>query len=159
MAFESAGPVVFGGGKSMVTSSLGANDPEVGTRKVFGDEEYIFVYNTGADAQINPGNGAVLSGVTGYSVTVSSTTSADFLVGVCKNATITTGAYGWLVCKGFTSVEMGGTSGTVAAGGLLELGDDGEFYPYSNTTGNTPPVGKAMEAIVSAASGQAYISV
>jgi hypothetical protein len=158
MAYDSAGPVVFAG-VSQVTTSLGSNDPEVGTRKTVGDEEYIFVYNTGSDAQINPGNGAILSAVTGYSVTVSSTTSTDFLVGVCKHATITTGAYGWLVCKGFTSVEMGGTSGTVAAGGLIELGDDGEFYPVSNTTGNGPVVGKAMEAIVSSASGQAYISV
>jgi hypothetical protein len=122
-----------------------------------GDEDYIWVYNTGSNAQINPGNGAICSAVTGYSVTVSSTTSADFLVGVCKHATITTGAYGWLVTKGFTSVEMGGTSGTVAAGGLIELGDDGEFYPVSNTTANGPVVGKAMEAIVSAASGQAFI--
>lgn len=158
MSFESAGPVVFGGGKSMVTTSLGANDPEVGTRKTFGDEEYIFVYNTGADAQINPGNGAVVSAVTGYSVTVSSTTSADFLIGVCKNATITTGAYGWLVCKGFTSVEMGADY-SAAAGSLLEVADDGTFDIVSNTTGNLGPVGKAMEAIASGASGQAYISL
>jgi hypothetical protein len=52
---------------------------------------------------------------------------------------------------------MGGTSGTVAAGGLVELGDDGEFYPVSNTTANGEIVGKAMEAIVSSASGQAFI--
>lgn len=157
MAFESAGPVVFGGGKSMVTTSLGANDPEVGYRKCFGDEEYVFVYNTGTDAQISPGQGAVLSGVTGYSVTVSSTSSSDILIGVCKNATITTGAYGWLVTRGFSSVEMGADY-SAAAGSLLELGDDGVFDIKSNTTANANFVGKAMEAIASGASGSAYIS-
>jgi hypothetical protein len=150
-------PVVFAG-VSQVTASLGPNDPEPGYRQTVGDEDYVFVYNAGT-TQISPGLGAVLSAVTGYSVTVSSTTSVDFLVGVCKHATLTTATYGWLVTRGFTSVEMGGTSGTVAAGGLIELGDDGEFYPVSNTTGNGPVVGKAMEAIVSAASGQAFINV
>lgn len=150
-------PVSFAG-VSMVTTSLGTNDPEPGYRITEGDEDYVFVYNAG-NSTINVGKGAVLSAVTGYSVTVSSTTSADFLVGVCKHESLATGAYGWLVTRGFTSVEMGGTSGTVAAGGLIELGDDGEFYPVSNTTANGPVVGKAMEAIVSSASGQAFINV
>ena len=158
MAFIGADPARFVG-VSHVTDSLGANHPEVGTRMSYGDEDYIWVYNTGADAQISPGLGAILSGVTGYSVSVSSTTSADFLVGVCKHATITTGAYGWLVTKGFTSIEAGATSGTIAKGGLFELADDGLFVPVSNTTGNGPAVGKAMEEIVSNASGSAYISV
>jgi hypothetical protein len=158
MTFYGNEPVRFDSGVSMVTATLGPNDPEVGARTVEGDEEYIFVYNTGGST-INVGNGAVLSAVTGYSVTVSSVTSVDFLVGVCKHSAIATTEYGWLVTKGFTSVEMGGTSGTVAAGGLIELGDDGEFYPVSNTTGNGPVVGKAMAAIVSAASGDAFISV
>lgn len=148
------GPIGF----ESVSNVTATNSVRVGTVIARGDERYVYVYNTG-NSQINPGNGAVMSLVTGYSVTVSSTTSADFLVGVCKHATLTTGTYGWLVTRGFTSIEMGGTSGTVAAGGLVELGDDGEFYPVSNTTANGPVVGKAMEAIVSSASGQAFISV
>ena len=92
-------------------------------------------------------------------MTVSSTTSADLLVGVCKHADIPTGSYGWLVTKGFSSVEMITASGTVAAGDLLHLAADGEFAPVSNATGSKDNVvGKAMEAIVSGASGQAFIS-
>lgn len=145
-------------GVSQVTASLGSKDPEVGDTCREGDEEYIFIYNTGSDAQINPGHCAVLSGVTGYSVTVSSTSSADIALGVCKHATITTGAYGWLMTKGFCAIEMASTSGTVAAGGLVEVSADGTFAPQSNTTGaGFGPVGKAMEAIVSGASGQAYV--
>lgn len=159
MAFEGVGPVTFDGGVSMVTSSLGANDPQVGAIKIEGGREYVFVYNDGGE-QIDPGFGAVLqSGATGYSVTVSAVTSADIVVGVCRNATLTTATYGWLVRRGITPVEMNATSGTVAAGGLIEIAANGDFSPVSNTTANlAPAVGKALEAIVSSASGSAYIS-
>lgn len=154
MTVYSAGPVLFFG-KSLVTATPGANDPEVGTCMRDGDEEYIFVYNTGSNAQINPGHCAVLSGVTGYSVTVSSI-SLDLAVGLCKHATITTGAYGWLMTKGFAAVEMGANYSCVT-GQLLEIGVDGVFDVKSNTTGNAGYVAKAMESIASGGSGQAFV--
>jgi hypothetical protein len=143
---------------SNVTATLGANDPEPGYRTTVGDEDYVFVYNAG-NSQIPPTYGAVMSAVSGYSVTISSTTSVDFLVGVCKHATLTTGTYGWLVTKGFVQVEMEADN-SAAAGQILALAADGEFALKSNSTGYpTPAVGKAMEAIASAGSGTAYISV
>lgn len=145
-------------GVSSVTDSLGVNDPEPGYRLTVGDEDYIFVYNAG-NSIIDKGMGAILSGVTGYSVTVSSTTSVDFLVGVCKNASIATGKYGWLVTKGFVAVEMEADN-SAAAGQLIALAADGEFALKSNSTGYpTPGVGKTMEAIASGASGVAFISI
>ena len=150
-------PISFQG-VSNVTASLGANDPEPGYRVTVGDEDYVFVYNAG-NSQISPTYGAVMSAVTGYSVTISSITGVDFLVGVCKHATITTGAYGWLVTKGFAAVEMEADN-SAAAGQILALAADGEFALKSNSTGYpTPAVGKTMEAIASAASGVAFISV
>lgn len=149
--------ILIGGGVSFTTTSLGVNDPKVGDKLVNGNEDYVFVYNAGADAQISPGFAATISGVSGYSVTVSSTSSADLLIGVCKHATIATGGYGWLVTKGFCQVVMAATSGSVAAGGSLELSADGRMAPRSNTTGNGNYVGKAMAAIVSSASGTAFI--
>ena len=157
MTVYNAGPVVFAG-VSSVTNSLGANDPEVGQCYREGDEEYVWVYNAG-NSQIQPSYGAVMSAVSGYSVTLSSTSGVDFLVGVCKHATIATGYYGWLMKKGFADVEMEADN-SCAAGGLLALAADGEFALKSNSTGYpTPAVGKAMAAIASGASGAAYISV
>ena len=93
------------------------------------------------------------------SVSVSAVTSADIVVGVCRNATLTTGTYGWLVTKGITSIQMGATSGSVASRGLVEIGANGVFVPTSLTTGNlAPAVGQALAAIVSSASGSAYVS-
>ena len=158
MAFYSDSPVrMFG--VSHVTASLGANHPELGTRMIDGASEYIWVYNAGGE-DIDPGLGAVLvDGAAAYSCTVSSVTAADILIGVAKHNTLTTATYGWLLTRGITEVEMMATSGTVAAGDLLELGANGLFHKRSNTTANGPVCGKALDAIVSSASGSAYISV
>jgi hypothetical protein len=143
-------------GVSQVTSSLGPNDPEVGTRLRSGDEDYLFVYNAG-NSQINPGHAAIVSAVTGYSVTVSSVTSVDFAVGFVKHATLTTGTYGWLLTKGFGSIEAE-ASASFAAGALAILAADGTVTNKTISTGFVGTVcAKAMEAIASGASGQAYI--
>jgi hypothetical protein len=159
MAFEGLSPIGFAG-VSQVTATLGPNDPAVGTRTTVGGNEYRFVYND-STASMPVGYGCVLtSGASGYSVSVSSTTSADLCVGVVKHAAITTAAYGWVLTKGFGTVQMLGSSGSVGAYGLIELGAGGLFAPVSNTTGNkAPPVGQAQAAIVTGASGNAYISV
>lgn len=150
-------PVLFAG-VSQVTATLGTNDPEPGYRMTVGDEDYVFVFNAGGE-QIQPSYGATMSGVSGYSVTISSTTSVDFLIGVCKHATITTDNYGWLLTRGFCQVEMEADN-SAAAGEILALAADGEFALKSNSTGYpTPAVGKTMEAIASAGSGTAWINV
>jgi len=158
MSFNRALPLVFGS-PSMVTATLGPNDPELGTRMSAGGLDYVFVYNAGGQ-NILAGYGAVPnSAATNMTVTVSAATSNDIVVGVCKHATIPDGSYGWLVTKGITPIQMGATSGTVAARGLVEIGANGVFVPISNTTGNgSPAVGVALAAIVSSASGNAYIS-
>lgn len=146
------------GSVSMVTSSLGPNDPKVGDVTRTGDEVYRFVYNVGSSTA-GVSYGVVCSAVSGYSVTVSSTTSVDFLVGVVKHAAIPTGSYGWVMTQGWTQVEMEADN-SAAAGQLLALAADGEFALKSNSTGYpTPAVGKTMEAIASGASGTAFISV
>jgi hypothetical protein len=158
MAFNSNAPVIFGG-VSATTNSRGSNDPELGTRMWYEGREYVYVYND-CNSNMAVGQGVVLqSGASGYSCSISSVTSVDIVVGIVRNSTISTGYYGWAVTKGITYVKMMATSGTVAAGDLLEIGGNGLFYKASNTTGNiAPAVGKALEAIVSSATGLAYVS-
>jgi hypothetical protein len=145
-------------GVSFTTNSLGSNDPQVGDVRREGDEQYVFVYNAG-NSQIQPSYAAVLSAVSGYSVTLSSTTSVDLCVGVVKHATIATGYYGYLLTRGFCQVEMQADN-SAAAGQLLAIAADGTLALKSNSTGYpTPAFGKTMEAIASGASGTAYISI
>lgn len=152
--------VVFSG-KSSVTATRGANDPEVGVRKAFDGEEYVYVYNGGGE-QISPSYGAYIlggSGTSGYTVTITGATGADFMVGVCKNATLTTGAYGWLLTKGKCNIEMeADNSGVTNA--LLAPAADGEFAYKSNSTGYpAPAVGKLLVSAASGASAAAWISI
>jgi hypothetical protein len=141
-----------------VSNVTATNSTEVGSERKVGDENYRYVYNAG-NSQIPPSYGCTLSAVTGYSVTISSITSVDFLVGVVKHTTLTTGTYGWVMTRGFTAVEMEADN-SAAAGQILGLAADGEFALKSNSTGYpTPAVGKTMEAIASGASGQAFINV
>lgn len=143
---------------SFVTNSLGPNDPSIGDVVRSGNEDYLFVYNAGNSA-IKVGDGVILSAVSGYSVTLSSTTGVDVLVGVCKHSTISTGYYGYVVTKGFSQVNMGADL-SAAAGALLILAADGKFTAKTISTGY-PGAGlvKAMVAIASGASGTAYVTV
>jgi len=145
----------------MVTATLGANDPEIGSTIENGDEKYIFVYNTGSSTA-GVGQGVVCSGVTNYSVTVSSVTHIDVPVGVVKHAAIPTGSYGWVMQRGFSSYQPGSA---VAKGDALTLGADGNWQSLLTTTAYSqvqqPKVyGKAMAAAASSTSGSdAYFSI
>lgn len=157
MAIHGLGPIKFGT-TSMVTATLGSNDPQVGTRVLEDGREYMLIYNA-CNSNLAVGNGVVLAtGATGASCILSSVTSADILVGVVRHGTISTGYYGYVVTKGVSYIKMGATSGTVSAQGLCELAANGVFVPVSNTTGNKAPAcAKALEDIVSSATGLAQI--
>jgi len=139
---------------------LGHNDPELGQRCQEGQLEYMFVYNDGG-ASIPTGYACVInSSASGYSVTVTAATSADLVIGVVRHVTLTTGAYGWVVVKGVTPIQMGATSGTVATRHLVEVAAGGVFVPVSNTTGNkAAAVGIAVNTIASSALGDAFINI
>lgn len=154
---EGLSPIRFVG-PSFTTSSLGVNDPKVGDVMRSGDENYLFVYNAG-NSQILPGDGVIVSAVSGYSCTLSSTTSVDLLVGVVQHATIATGYYGYVVTRGFCQVNMGANLSAAAGAGLV-LAADGKFTAKTISTGYVSPIQvKAMDAIASGASGTAYVSV
>ena len=160
MSYQSGLPIRFKG-VSFVTATLGGGAPQLGQETFDADgNKYVFVYND-CNSQILPTYGvAPQSGVsTPFSVTLSTVTSADILVGVVKHATIPTASYGWVLTRGVTQVEMLAASGTVATNAPLEIGANGLFAPVSNTTGNGPTIGKSLAEIVSGASGSAFIRV
>jgi hypothetical protein len=147
-------------GVSGVTTSRGKNDPQLGDEAQEGSTKYMFVYND-CNSSLAVGTGVILqSGASGYSVTLSSVTG-DRIIGVVKNAAIPTAAYGWVVTKGFTTVQMMTASGTASAAQTpLQIAANGLFAPASNVTGNVGgQLGWSLGVIASATSGAAYISV
>lgn len=140
---------------SFTTNSLGPNDPKVGDLMTSGNEMYRFVYN-GGGSQISTGQGCIMTGVSGFSVTVSSTTSVDLLVGICKHATIAAGYYGYVVVNGITPVVLSANV-SATAGKLLILAADGNFVPKTISTDFVSPgLVKTLDAIATGASGNAY---
>jgi hypothetical protein len=154
MAFNSNGPIIT----ESVSAVTATPSTDLGTRVTVNGKTYQYVYNAG-NSQISPGYGAIVSGVSGYSVTVSSTTSADFCMGFVEHATLTTGTYGWLLQEGFCNVHAAGNV-AAAAGALIGLAADGAIAPKTISTGFMGnAVGKAMAAIGSGVSGAAFVRV
>ena len=147
------------GSVSMVTATLGPNDPELGARRQLGSEEYVFVYND-CNSELKVGDCTTFQSATsGYSVTVSMTTGVGCIAGVVKHATITTGTYGWLVTRGFTQINMAATQ-SVAANGILGNADNGKFAAKSVSTGYPcGTLGAAQQAIASGGSGTAFVTI
>jgi hypothetical protein len=154
MTFYGVGPVKF----ESVSAVTATPSVEVGTIIDEGDEKYLYVYNDGG-AQINPGNLATVSQVTGYSVTVSTVTGADFVVGVCKHATLTTATYGWLMVRGFGPAKAPAAQSLVT-GDMIGIGVDGVCCLASNATNFVAGViGKCVKGTASAGVGEAFFRI
>ncbi len=131
---------------------------QLGAVRTEDGEEYLYVYN-GGGASITAGYGcAVLSGSSGYSVTVTSVAAADSLVGFCKHATFATLTYGWLLTKGYTAVKNGMADTAIVAGALLVPDADGALrLPTGAST--CVVVGRAITATGSAGACRAFVRV
>lgn len=148
MSFESVGPVSMEG----VSAVTATNSVEVGTRRTVAGNDYIYVYNAGADT-LPVGMGAVITASTGYSVILGSVTMVDFGVGVCRNADIATAKYGWLMTRGFGPFSAGAND-SFAVGNPLALAVSGAFANKTISTGYvTPVVGRCISAAASGLSG------
>ena len=157
MTFYNAAPVRFGVDISGTTTTLGVNDPELGARCVVDELDYLFVYNAGGE-QVGVGQPCTLSGVTGFSITVSTTTLTDMAIGVRQHSTLTTAAYGWLATRGIGTIEMSPDESAVT-GQLLAVGAEGFGLASNSTDFQTPTVAKLLESVASAGSGVAWFSM
>jgi len=142
---------------SLVSGAVDKNSPEVGTETQVGDVKYRFIYNEGTTS-IAVGNGCkIASGASGYTVTVSTASVIDLLVGVAVHASIPTANYGWVATQGKVTVLME-TTVSVASGEGLRLGANGAFVSQSIATGSyLPAVGRPVASIASNGSGTAFI--
>lgn len=130
----------------------------IGVRRFEQGDEYVYVYNTGGQ-QLSPGNGCIISAATSYSITISSVTSVDTFMGVVKHATITTGAYGWVVTRGFVPMRAVANSGLASADYVM-AGDNGTFtVPGSVVTGYIGNfVGRVLQSTASAGLGYGWVN-
>lgn len=149
MGFYGVSPVLF----ESVSSVTATNSVELGSRAVIGGNEYVYAYNTG-NAQISQGQMGFLPAATHssqYSVTVSNAASQSGglkVVGVAHNATITTGAYGWLLVKGLSLVALDASEVSMNSGVELCPGVDGGFVAAAGTSNTAVRLGISINSIV-----------
>jgi hypothetical protein len=152
MKFNSVGPVVEEG-VSQVTATPSV---ELGTRRYYKGEEYVYCYNSGgAQASVNLGVKFV-TGASGYSIAQTSVTDVfNPCVGVVKHSTMAAADYGWVMVKGFSNVKL--VSASTADYKMIALGAAGSFIEASGTTtlGTAVAVGYLLSHNTAAA-GTAY---
>lgn len=128
-----------------------------GAHRTEAGDEYRYVYNDG-NSQIGPGYGCIISAVSGYSVTISSTTNSNGFFGIVKHATLTTGTYGWVMVRGFAPIKAPANSG-IAAGAILGIGGDGVVTDVPVTGVAAVPQGYCVVATASAGVGLGYVKL
>jgi hypothetical protein len=160
MSAYNAAPIKFSG-VSSTTNSLGVNDPQTGDRCEEGGVSYLYVYNGSANSNVYPGYGVVpQAGSTAYTMTLSSVTDTDWLAGVCVNATIATGYYGWVATRGYVHVVL--STASAVTGDLLGVGVNGTCTRH-NVSATTdvaiaPFFGKFVTSVATAGTGTVYLS-
>lgn len=135
---------------------------DIGTRRWHDGREYLYVYNTGGAA--SPGYVMISTATSGYTCVVTYAFGANkpLAMGVVRNATLTTGTYGWIVSRGHCDLYNVGTS-SVAVGNRLALGANGAVFVDTDTSAITALVhrgnfeGYAMQATETAGTFGAYV--
>ena len=154
MSHYGVAPIAF----ESVSAVTATNSVDLGTTREYAGEQYRYVYNAG-NSQASPGQGMVVTSVSGYSVTVSSVTMNDLFVGVVKHTTFTTATYGWLLTQGYAPVKA--PAGSIfTAGDLLGAGGDGVWTKRVSANTDTLLIqaqGKCTVATASAGVGLAYV--
>ena len=152
MKFHSVGPVR----EESVSQVTATPSVALGTRVVVKGEEYVYCYNAGGAAVDQKDGVKFVTGASGYSIAATSLTDVfNPCVGVCKHSTMAAADYGWIMTKGFASVNL--VSASTADYKQIALGAAGSFIEASGTTtlGTAVAVGYLLSHNTAAA-GVAY---
>lgn len=124
--FHSVDPLMEEG----VSNVTATPSVQLGTRRIVSGEEYVYCYNNTGSAATQ-GMAMVASGLSGYSLTRSSTAADDFVVCFVKHADVAAGSYFWGLTRGLCSVNgsaaVTGTLFTIGADGLVQTYLVGSF--------------------------------
>ena len=119
-----------------VSASTADNSVILGTRRIEGGKEFVYVYNAGATTA-SIGYGVIQSGHSGFSVSMTAALG-DACFGVVQNADIEGEEYGWIQVKGQANLATTDDANTAAIGDSLYLVAGGGFgVVTTGATGST----------------------
>lgn len=158
MAVYGNGPIGFESVSSVTATPTPGLD--LGTEVMYAGVKYRYVYLDG-DTQALPGMGVTVSGLSGYSVTISSVTDInDICLGVVVHSTLTTATYGWVAIQGFVDCRAIPET-AVTTGDPITLAGNGRFKTASALTAvaDIDPwvMGQAVETTAASGVFKAYI--
>ncbi len=131
---------------------------ELGARRFWKGEEYVYCYNAGG-AAISTSvvlGVKLVTGCSGYSVAATSITDVvNPCVGVVKHAAIAAGSYGWVMTKGFATISsLSNITGDYIALALVSAGLFTD-QPITGVGGSYAVAGYGL-GVNTAAGGAAY---
>lgn len=128
---------------------------QIGARTTINGEDYLYVYNGGADTATKD-HGVIITAMTGYTISLQSTTGVVGFVGLVKHADIPAASYGWVMTRGFGQA-MAPATVSLPTGEPHCAGGSGVFSPFTGT--QTAAVnGFIINGCVSGATADIYFS-
>src|SRR5688500_4369336 len=137
-------PVLAGASAvSFVTADSAAAPFALGQRAHYLGEEYVWVHNAMSSAATQ-GIGLVISNLSGYSLTRSSTAASDVPMCFVKHADIPEEGYGWGLVRGVVQAHF---SSTMVTGVVIVIGADGVVQTATTGTSFDPGIlGKTLSS-------------
>lgn len=150
-SFQGADPVNF----EPVSNVTATPSVQLGTRRIVNGEEYVYFYNaTGSSA--TQGMAMTSSGLSGYSLTRSTTAEIDAVICFVKHADVPAASYAWGLVRGLVSAQL---ASAISNGLPIQVGTSGFVATYATAAQSFPAVilGKTLASGVSSTSVLCYV--
>jgi hypothetical protein len=150
-SFQGVDPVSFEG----VSSVTATPSVALGTRRMVNGEEYVYFYSTVASS-VTQGMAMTTSGLSGYSLTRSTTAEIDAVMCFVKHADVPANNYAWGLVRGLVSAQL---VSAISAGLPIQVGADGVVSTYCTAAKSFPAyiLGKSVASGVSSTSILCYV--
>ena len=128
---------------------------DLGTRRIVNGEEYVYFYNN-TGSQVTAGMALTVSGLSGYSLTRSTTAEVDMVVCFVKHAAVPAANYAWGLVRGLVQAEF---LSTMATGTLIQVGVAGQVMTYTTAAQSFPGaiLGKVLSSATATSFGLCYV--
>ncbi len=127
----------------------------LGTRRTELGEDYVYFYNN-TGSNVTAGMAMTLSGLSGYSLTRSTTAEIDLPVCFVKHAAVPAANYAWGLTRGVVQAQF---TSTMVTGIMITIGTDGAVATYCTAAQSFAPVfvGKVLSSATATSFGLCYV--
>lgn len=148
--FQGISPISF----ESVSNVTATPSVQLGTRRVVNGEEYVYFYNN-TGSSVTAGMAMTCSGLSGYSLTRSTTADTDLVVCFNKHAAVPAGSYAWGLVRGLIQAEF---NSTMVTGIPITVGTDGQVKTFCTASGSYAVyLGKTLSSATATSFGLCYV--